>query len=321
MKYPIGAMTVGDVLSRGLKLLFARLGLFYGIMLLVELPVLALQLAMPDFMVNGLGALVLLLPALVFQTIGTGAMIRVIMQEYLGRPVSFGEAFQFALGRFGGLLGTSILVGLFVFLGGLACLIPGIYLGVIYSLSSQVVIVEDRVGMNALGRSQALVEGHFWRVFGTLFLLGLCGGVAGAVVGGLASLALPYQEIVRSASPFGAVRVGNYPNFAITTVITTLVQIFFQTYTGICTTLLYFDLRNRKEAFDLELEAEKINVLVERFGARARPSRVSGQPGDTGIQQQDEGIQPPGGSTAPPGTGIQPAGPDAPPPAGPGPLP
>jgi hypothetical protein len=319
MKYPIGTMSVGDVLARGIQLFFSRLGLFYAIMLIVELPVLALQLALPDLMLNGWGGLLLLLPALIFQTIGTGAMIRVIMQEYLDRPVSFGEAFQFALGRFGPLLGTSILVGLFVFLGFLACLIPGIYLAIIFSLASQVVIVEDRSGMDALNRSKALVDGHFGRVFGTLFLLGLIGGIVSIGLGVVAAVALPYQEAV-PGGPFGAVRLSNYPNYALTTVITTLVQIFFQTYTGICTTLLYFDLRNRKEAFDLELEAEKINTLVERFGARARPGRVQGQPGDTGIQQPAEGIQLSGGGTAPPGTGIQRAGPDSPPP-GPGPLP
>jgi hypothetical protein len=98
------------------------------------------------------------------------------------------------------------------------------------------------------------------------------------------------------------------------------VQIFFQTYTGVCTTLLYFDLRNRKESFDLELEAEKINTLVERFGARARPGRVAGEPGDTGIQQAGDGIQPSGGSALPPSTGFQQDRPDAPPPD-PGPHP
>src|SRR5262249_22357332 len=48
MKFRIGEMTVGDILDRGLKLLFSRLGTFYTINLIVLLPVLAFQLAMPE---------------------------------------------------------------------------------------------------------------------------------------------------------------------------------------------------------------------------------------------------------------------------------
>jgi hypothetical protein len=319
MKYPIGTMTAGDILGRGLQLLFSRLGTFFAIMLVVEFPLLALRLALPDLMVNGLGALALIIPTLILQTIGTGAMIRVVMQEYLGRPVSFGEAFQFALARFGGLLGTSLLAGLFIFLGFLACFVPSVYLAVVFSVASQVVIVEDRAGMDALGRSKALVEGYFWRVLGILFLVGLVSGVVNAVLTAIAAVALPYQEVVRTNDPLSAVRVGNYANYALVTVVTTLVQIFFLTYTGVCTTLIYFDLRNRKETFDLELEADKLDTLVERFGDRARPGRVAGQPGDTGIQQPGDGIQS-GGGTTPPGTAFQQERPDAPP-HDPGPLP
>ena len=79
---------------------------------------------------GALGALAVagtfILPSFILQTLGTGALIRVVMQEYLGRPVRFGEALRFALGRFGPLLVTAILSGLIVFLGTLACLIPGI---------------------------------------------------------------------------------------------------------------------------------------------------------------------------------------------------
>src|SRR6185437_11526974 len=107
--------------------LFSRFGLFYGIMVLVELPILALQLILPDLMVSGAGTLLLLLPAVILQAIGTGALICVVMQEYLNRPVGFGESLRFAVSRLGPLVGTSILSGLIIFLGMLACIIPGIY--------------------------------------------------------------------------------------------------------------------------------------------------------------------------------------------------
>ena len=36
MRFPLGEMTVGDILDRGLKLLFARLPVFYAVNLLVQ---------------------------------------------------------------------------------------------------------------------------------------------------------------------------------------------------------------------------------------------------------------------------------------------
>jgi hypothetical protein len=47
MKFAIGAMSAGDVLDRGLKLLFARLPTFYLIHLIVLLPAFLFDLAEP----------------------------------------------------------------------------------------------------------------------------------------------------------------------------------------------------------------------------------------------------------------------------------
>ena len=41
------------------------------------------------------------------------------------------------------------------------------------------------------------------------------------------------------------------------TLVTALVNILVQTYGAVCLTLLYFDLRIRKEGFDLELAARQ----------------------------------------------------------------
>jgi hypothetical protein len=309
MKYSIGQMSNGEILSRGFSLLFSRLGTFYGIMLIVQLPVLALELALPDFMVSGFGGLAFLLPGFILQMIGTGALIRVVMQEYLDRPVTFGEAFQFALSRFGPLLGTSLLSGLFIALGLLACFAPAIYLSIIFCMSSQVVIVEDLAGMSALSRSKTLVTDQFGRVFGLLFLVGICAAILGGGVSFLAIQMLPYQQIVNPTNPFGAVRVSNYGNYAICMVVNTLVQTFVGTYVAICTTLLYFDLRNRKESFGMELLADKIDSWTTHF--QSRPYEKSQD-----VQQRDVAVQSPHADAERPETNIRPASPPDVPPTG-----
>src|SRR5262249_46339786 len=64
---------------------------------------------------------------------------------------------------------------------------------------------------------------------------------------------LPPQEVIPVEN---GLRVKVNPlNHIIITLISELAAILFATYLAVCTTLLYFDLRIRKEGFDLELAA------------------------------------------------------------------
>ena len=129
MKFAITPMSVGEILSRGVSLLFGRLGVFLAIEFFVVTPTLVLELALPDLAV-GVGALLFILPMIILGPIGSAAMLHVIAQEYMGQPVSLSEAIKFGMGRFLPLLGTSILAGLGIGFGMMCC-VPGIYLWII----------------------------------------------------------------------------------------------------------------------------------------------------------------------------------------------
>lgn len=60
--------------------------------------------------------------------------------------------------------------------------IPGIYIGIRLVLSTQALVVEGRRGTQAMGRSWALVGGHWWHAFGTLVVAGLLSGIVNAVI-------------------------------------------------------------------------------------------------------------------------------------------
>jgi hypothetical protein len=263
-------MTVGDILDRGLKLLFARLPAFYLIQLLVLGPVILLQLAAPFVgeaigrgggnpldpavliaaVVAGLAALLL---TLVLQPIGNAAILHMIMEEYTGNRVGIGEAFSYALTRFLPLIGASIVVGLAVVVGTLLCCIPGIYFGIVFAFVGQVVVLE-RLGVGeALNRSWTLVTGHWWRVFGVLLLIGIINSVIQGTIGGVFGAVMPAQEVI--PGPNGPRVKFNPVNHVVITLVTQLVGIVFTTYMAVCTTLLYLDLRIRKEGYDLELAA------------------------------------------------------------------
>lgn len=277
MKFPLGAMSVGDILDRGLKLLLARLPTLYVINLVVLAPILVMQLAAPllgDVIGRGLGGaelspvvvvivafagLMLFLIALLIQPIATAAILHVIAEEFVDRHVGVGEALRFAMGRFLSLLGATLLLGLAVGFGFILCIVPGLFFWVWFVFAPQVVVVEDRTPVDALNRSKELGDGYGWRIFGLLMLFLLI-GIAFNLLVGLLGLVLPSQEMVpvdRGNAGFGrgVTPVINYPNFLINTAVSQLVGILVQTYQSVCLTLLYFDLRNRKEGFDLELAA------------------------------------------------------------------
>jgi hypothetical protein len=266
MKFQIGSMSVGDILDRGLKLLLARLPAFYAINLIVLSPIIAYQLLLPLLLMSAEnqavamlaavlgGSLVVLFLALILQPIGTAAILHIISQEFIDRRVGIGAAFRFALSRFGPLLGASIVAGLLIGLGMICCLVPGFIFWTWYAFVPQVVVVEGRGVSSSLDRSKQLGEGYRWRIFGILILILLLSLVIPSMLDAGLGLALPASETVPVAG--GGFRiVTHYRNQVIHTIVTNLVNILFSAYLAVCLTLLYFDLRIRKEGYDLEMAA------------------------------------------------------------------
>jgi hypothetical protein len=266
MKFQIGAMTVGDILDRGLKMLLTNLPAFYLINLMVLWPIIVLQIILPIAASSGsgtvvaIGGLLAFVLFLVLQPIGTAAILHIISQDFIDRRVSIGSAISFAMRRFGILLGTAILAGLVIGVGFILCVIPGILFSIWYVFYAQVVVVEGLGGMNALNRSKTLTEGFRGRVLGVLFLIFIITAIVSFSVSMLLETVLPSHELVpiraKNQFDFGGV-MGRpiYPNVFINVIVAQLLNILVQTYGAICATLLYFDLRNRKEGFDLELAA------------------------------------------------------------------
>jgi uncharacterized membrane protein len=145
-------------------------------------------------------------------------------------------------------------VGLIIVIGFVFCCIPGIYFAVSYAFVGQVVVLE-KLGVSAgLQRSYSLTGGYRWRVFGLLLLVGIGSAIIEyALAFGLQAV-IPSQEVIPAGD---GLRVKfNAANHIIDTSISQLVDILFKTYLAICTTLLYLDLRIRKEGFDLELATQ-----------------------------------------------------------------
>jgi hypothetical protein len=244
MRYEIRSMSFGEILDAGFRLVRDQFVLLVGLSALVYVP-LAL---VTDYFTRvaatmrhvGLGfgyAFVVFILVLIAAPIINAAITLAIGETYLGRPVSFGGCLRAGLSLIIPLTGTSLLWALGIFIGFMLLVIPGIYLVFAWMLTWQVAVLERRFGFGALQRSRELMRGNFLRGFGIIFV----GMLIVSVLGGALQLALRYIPLV---GPIGS----------------GLAQAAGAAYTTAVMVLLYFDIRCRKEALDVELLAQLVRA-------------------------------------------------------------
>ena len=144
--------------------------------------------------------------------------------------------------------GKSAVAGALLAVVGIAFVVLAVYLMV----TPQAVIVEGLRPLDALKRSFLLVRDSWSRVFGIGLVLLL-------VLMGLALvLAIPFGMASALAAPEGASTVGDV--FLFLAGVT--VSIVVPPVASIATTLLYFDLRVRKEKYDTEALSRELGVVT-----------------------------------------------------------
>jgi Membrane domain of glycerophosphoryl diester phosphodiesterase len=211
-----------------------------------------------------------LVQALVVQPIATAAMTRAVGDIYLDQPASLGGAYRAVGQRLRSVVGVSMLLfGFGILLFAVAF---GLVAGAVYALGSSgaavlvvvapvavflmilvytrwlfaapIVMLERAGAIAALRRSWRLVRGSTPRVFGITLLVGLITGILGAIVGALLNVITGFgDENVR---------------LLLTQLASLVVAVLIQPISFIVVVLLYYDLRIRKEAFDIEMLAANI---------------------------------------------------------------
>lgn len=194
------------------------------------------------------GTLATALLSLVAQTLTAAACLRTLGGDVVGSPASARVSLRYAATRLGPLLWVSILYALALVAGVLMCLIGAVWLGVLFSLATPALLFEEARGAAAMTRSRHLIEGHWWRVFGALIvgylIVAVLQGLLGALVAGVI-LANSDSELANAV----AVTAVNILGLAITL-----------PFASALLTYIYFDLRVRKEGFDLQLLAQRIQA-------------------------------------------------------------
>jgi hypothetical protein len=254
-------LTVGELLDRTFFLYRRHFLLFVGIAALPNLIILAFQLFQLIVAPRTLGGalmtlawfIVMMIVYFVTIAISQGATIIAVSQIQLEREATASGAFTAIRPRIGEISLVMLGMALRIVIGFLFFIVPGVYLAIIWSLTIPVVVLEGRGVAGALARSAELTKGHRGRIFLIYFLLVVLVYIVTILVQVPLMVAISVSSGSMSAGelPPGAEILLSLSNFVMTSLVSPIVTIALS--------LVYYDERVRKEAFDLHHMLEEID--------------------------------------------------------------
>jgi len=205
-----------------------------------------------------LGYYILLMP------LAQGGVIRVVSDDYLDRPTGVGPGLATALSRIGALVGYVLLelligvgpivpgfgIALLAGSGGLlllfllAWVVWVIFVFIKMCLGIQAVVLERLAPGAAVRRSFQLTAGSYWRIFLFYVVIIVVSSILSGVLSGLTGLVIGAAPDITRAS--------------IEVVTSGIISIFTSPFILILLTLVYYDIRIRREAFDIEMLAQSL---------------------------------------------------------------
>jgi predicted secreted protein len=264
-------LSIGELLDRTFSLYRRNFLLFIGISAIPQLLVLALQLVQlaitpvrvpfrppvttdfqslsPGFSMGGvMGLLALLLVGFVIYVIAylfsQGGTVFAVSELYLGRSTTIGQSLGRVRGELGSLFGVVLLNGLVTGVCFLLLIIPGIYMVCRLCVCIPAALLENLGPRESLERSFGLTKDNVGRAFLILLLYFAILYAALFLFDIPFAIGIQFEahdpSMVRMLSAL--MQVGNFIAGVLITPIVTIASSIF-----------YFDLRVRKEAFDLQL--------------------------------------------------------------------
>ena len=184
---------------------------------------------------------------MVLSSIATAATVFIVSESYLGRPLSAAGALNRAAPLVGKLIACSLLFAIIIGLGFMLFLVPGLILlcGLLLAFPS-LVLEPGNSPTGALSRSWFLTKGSRYRMLGLLITLVVLLYVPVIALGSIFSLILPSGQGAASG--------------VLTLALLTVIQIVLYPFFYCVLTVAYYDLRVRKEGFDLEVLAANLQA-------------------------------------------------------------
>jgi len=224
----------------------------------------------PTFaMIGALAVLMIILIPLAI--LMQGAITRAISSCYIDRKPTILETYKSVSPKILPIAGTSLITGAICLAALILCCLPIIPAAIFLAFVPQVVILEDISYVEAIKRSYQLALYDWPRVFAVLILSMVLTWICSCV----ASLPFTIIQFTRMAA-------GNMQPSALDQVLQTcsqsLVYAVVQPVALATMVLLYYDIRVRKEGFDIQLLAHSLGHSNGSNGASSVPNVEEQQP-------------------------------------------
>jgi hypothetical protein len=203
----------------------------------------------PSWMIfsGGIGLIVTGILRMLGHVLCRGALIKSVSETYLGNDITVGQAYRFVWPKFLTLILAGIFVVLVVYLGLLLLVVPGIIFSLWFALTTPAIVVENLKAIKGMERSKALASGNLGKIFSIAFLI--------IVISWVVTMTFVYAGSFLCGILFSKNML--LMTFS-TQLIAIIVQILIVPIGAIAYILLYYDLRIRKEGFDLVMLANSI---------------------------------------------------------------
>ena len=292
---PLRPLGVGETLDVAIKLYRRNATTLWTIVALVVIPLQILDViirraSLPSdvflsngtlysFSGQGTGSVIVVVLAsflvAVATYIATGAVFEALISAYLGRPTTWRSSLAHAQTRAASLIWLAVLTTVFVMIGFILLVLPGIWLLVAISVAVPALMFEGVGGFGAMKRSMELVDGRWWATLGRLLAAYV---LLFAVLFGITALGSAIASGVTLHNVTLFVALGGLLNVIATILIAPFVAAVL--------TVIYIDLRVRKEALDIELVAREFSgpgstVPAPSGFAPAAPAGPAGTAGPT----------------------------------------
>lgn len=255
-------LSLGELLDRTFSLYRSHFWLFVGITAIPQLVLLgpalmidaASSFAGENPIVAGLTAglltLLVALGTLIAYGLTQAATVFAVSEVYLGRSISIRESYNRVYGDIGRVIFIIILVFVGILVGLALLILPGIWFFLRSSISVMPAVLEDKPAVEAIRRGMELTKGSLGRVFVVWLLFAVITWVA----------AIIFQIPLWIALMVVGFQQGSFPAWVmmLSRVGQALSTILANPMLTVALSLLYFDLRMRKEGFDLKLMMDQL---------------------------------------------------------------
>jgi hypothetical protein len=234
-----------EIIDAALSLLKREYVKFITIMGIGYLPYLIATLVFAsaveqESLAGTLGSIGGMIAAMFWLAVINAAMIMAASEAYLGREFDIAAILRQTASRFTTILGAGVLKVISVWIGILFLIVGAAWAWVAFFSVTAIVVIENRGAMEGMRRSAELTKGYRWTVFGTLCITYIIYFFL-ASIAGLPAIFLQSDMIVQVSSAVVTILV--YP------------------FVAMVETLLYYDLRIRKEGLDIELMTKELDEL------------------------------------------------------------